>query len=334
MTERASNDPTPADLARLAEEVAAGLRPDSDTLYRLAALPDDRVLELAAGAGVIRRRFFGNRVRLCTIVNGKSGRCSEDCAFCAQSGFHHTGAPVYPLKSPEELVEAARRVAETPVGRYSIVTTGRGLPPAEVARLAEDYAAMPREGLNYCASLGILGPEDMARLRAAGVTRYHHNLETAESHFSRICTTHSFQERVDTIRAAKAAGMSVCSGGIFGLGETDAQVVELALTLRDLDVDAVPVNFLMPVAGTPMADMPAIRPWRCLKIIALLRYALPRADIIVAGGREARLGPLAGLVFHAGATGAITGNYLTTSGRRLEDDVALLADLDLVAERT
>ena len=184
--------------------------------------------------------------------------------------------------------------------------------------------------IRTCASLGILDKEDLKILKEAGMTRYHHNLETARSHFGNICTTHSYESRVDTIRAAREVGLSICSGGIFGIGETDEQVLELALTLKDLDVDAVPINFLIPIPGTPLASIEGITPLRCLKIIALFRYVLPQKDIYVCGGREANLKSLHPFIFYAGASGIMTGNYLTTKGRRLEDDLDLLKQLSFL----
>ncbi|MBU2429535.1 MAG: biotin synthase BioB, partial [Proteobacteria bacterium] len=176
--------------------------------------------------------------------------------------------------------------------------------------------------------LGILEFEDFQVLKKAGVTRYHHNLETARSHFDQICTTHTFQERVDTIRAAKKAGLSICAGGLFGTGETDEQILEMALELKDLDVDAVPVNFLTAIKGTPLESKNFLTPLRCLKIISLFRYVLPQKDILICGGRMNNLKLLHPMIFHAGASGLMTGSYLTTKGNQLEDDLEMIRQLE------
>ncbi|MFZ5571406.1 MAG: biotin synthase BioB [Thermodesulfobacteriota bacterium] len=314
-------------LFELAEALTAGADPDPAQLEEIARLPEADTLTLLAGADRIREHYFGKTVHLCCICNGKSGRCSEDCRFCSQSAHARTDAPVYGLMPAAELRQIGLRAACTPINRYSIVTSGRGLPREEVRSVADALAGLNGEEIATCASLGILDPESLALLTAAGVSRYHHNLETARSFFDRICGTHTYEERVETIRAAKAAGMSVCAGGIFGLGESDAQVLELALALRELEVDSVPVNFLVPIPGTPLENRRDLTPLRCLKIIALLRYALPDRDILVCGGREANLQDLHPLIFFAGASGVMTGNYLTTTGVSLESDLAMLQRL-------
>lgn len=311
----------------LAERIAGGYEPTHEEYLTLAQTPDDEVMQMLPGADLLRENAFGKAVHLCTICNGKSGRCSEDCRFCAQSGHYHTGATVYPIMKEEKLVEVGTTIAGTPVNRFSIVTTGRGLPADEVARVARALRKVTAAGIQTCASLGILEEDALEVLRSSGVSRYHHNLEAPESHFSEVCTTHRFEARVETIRRAKLLGMSVCAGGIFGIGETDAQVLEMALTLKALSVDAVPVNFLVPIPGTPLERSPRISSLRCLKIIALFRYVLPTTEIIICGGREDNLRELHPLVFFAGASGIMTGNYLTAAGRSLEDDLALLRRL-------
>ena len=316
-------------LLELAEAAIEGNIPGRDIFEELADTPEREVLSLMAGADLIRTHFFGNAIHLCTIVNGKSGRCSEDCAFCAQSSAAVTDAPVYPLRSSDELRETGRRAALTPVHRYSVVTSGRGLPRREVAVVAAALSGLDAEGIGACASLGILDDDALQLLKEAGVGRYHHNLETAESHFDRLCTSHSYNERVATVLAAKQAGLSVCSGGVFGTGETDRQVLELAWALKALDVDAVPLNFLVPIPGTRLAHAAPQSPLRCLKIIALFRYVLPDKELIVCGGRERNLRELHPLIYYAGASGVMTNNYLTTKGRSLDEDLALLERLGL-----
>lgn len=316
-------------IIELAEDIIAGEKISLAVYREIARFPEPDVFQLLAGADMLRSHFFGDAVHLCTICNGKSGRCSEDCRFCAQSSHFDTGAPVYPLMEKEKLVAAGQHAAHTPINRYSIVTTGKGLGLDEVRKIADALAAVTARGMDTCASLGILGPDAFEILKQAGVTRYHHNLETAKSHFKKTCTTHRYEDRVATVRAAQAAGLQVCSGGIFGIGESDAQVLELALALKALDVDAVPLNFLVPVAGTPLGKGITLTPLRCLKAIAVFRFVLPDKEIFICGGREANLKDLHPLVFHAGASGIMTGNYLTTTGRTLESDRALISTLGM-----
>jgi len=317
----------------LAEEIIDGKEPMYEVYRKIMEVPDARVMEMLPGADLLRERAFGNRVHLCTIYNGKSGRCGEDCRFCSQSAHYMTDTSVYSLMEEEKLVEIGTTVARTPVNRYSIVTTGKGLPVKEVVQVGRALKTIGAAGIQTCASLGILGEEELEILRSSGVGRYHHNLETAESHFSNVCTTHSFQARVETIRRAKRIGFSVCAGGIFGIGESDGQVLELALALRALSVDAVPINFLVPIPGTPFEKFPRLSPLRCLKIIALFRYVLPNTQIIICGGREANLKELHPLVFFAGASGIMTGNYLTATGRNLADDLETIHRLGFSAEK-
>jgi biotin synthase len=210
------------------------------------------------------------------------------------------------------------------------VTTGRGLADREVEHVAQALADLRSESISTCASLGILDGETLSRLKASGVTRYHHNLETSRSHFPSVCTTHTYEERIQTLKEARKAGLSLCCGGVFGIGETDEQVLELALALKELDVEAVPLNFLVPIQGTPLAESKGPSALRCLKIIALFRFVLPDKEILICGGREANLKDSHPLIFRAGANGIMTGNYLTTEGRQLRDDLSLLDRLGLV----
>lgn len=317
----------------LAEKIIEGDLPDSRVYHELARVADEDVMKMLPGADLLREHHFGKSIHLCTICNGKSGRCSEDCRFCAQSAHYSTDASVYPLMGRETLAAAGISLAKTPVHRYSIVTSGKGLPAGEVALVGQALSRVRAAGMETCASLGILGVDDLKVLQAAGVDRYHHNLETAGSHFPGICGSHGFEERVETIRSAKRLGFSVCAGGIFGIGESDDQVLELAETLKELAVDAVPINFLVPIPGTPFEGRPRLTPLRCLKIIALFRYVLPQTEIIICGGREANLKELHPLVFFAGASGIMTGHYLTATGRRLEDDLETIDRLGLTVRK-
>jgi biotin synthase len=279
----------------------------------------------------LRQLHFGQRVSLCVIINAKSGLCSEDCAFCSQSAKAQTGVPSYPLLPRERLVEAAQAAAEAGSARFSLVTSGRGIttPRDKEAILAAVAAIRDAVDIKVCASLGIVDRSFLGELKSAGVTRFHHNLEAAASHFSKICTTHTYAERLATIEAAQAAGLSVCAGGILGLGETVSQRWELAQTLADLEVDAIPLNFLHPLPGTALADRPRLSPLTALKAVAAFRLLHPGRSIIICGGRQVTLRSLSSLVFAAGADSLMTGDYLTTRGRLPEEDRQMLVDLGL-----
>ena len=317
----------------LAEDSIEGKIPDNDTYKGLLMIPDHEVSGMLCGADMIREHYFKKEVHLCTICNGKSGKCSEDCGFCSQSAFSKTDSPVYPLMKKEDLQRGGLYASQTPINRYSIVTTGKRLPKKEVSAVADAMAELPGKSIGKCASLGIIDYEDMQLLKSAGVNRYHHNLEACKSFFSRICTTHGYEERVNTILAAKESGLELCSGGIFGLGEGPEHILELAVALKELGVDSVPINFLTPIKGTPFESFHNLTPLRCLKIIAFFRYFLPDKEIIICGGREQNLGELHPIIFYAGASGIMTGNYLTTEGRTLDKDLEMIESLGFAVRK-
>ena len=322
-------------LYQLADAVIAGNRLDLDQALVLAALPDHDLPVLFAAASRVRHHFFDNRIALCSIVNAKSGLCAEDCAFCAQSSFHATGAVTYPLLPQATLLAGGRAAADNGSACYGMVTSGTGISNAEelericsvIRQLAADGTVAPG------ASLGILEQQSLLALKEAGLVTYHHNLETARSYFPQICTTHAYEDDVATVRLAKQAGLRVCCGGLFGLGESMEQRIELAFTLQELQVDSVPINFLDPVVGTPLAAMQQLTPLTCLHIIALYRLLLPDGHITVCGGRQSNLRELQSWIFLAGASGVMTGDYLTKEGRRPADDQRLIADLGLTASK-
>lgn len=285
-------------------------------------------------ADAAREARFGRRVSLCVIINAKSGHCSEDCAFCSQSVRAHTGISTYSLLPRDKLVEAAQAAAQAGAARFSLVTSGRGIASSKEKKAILKAVADIREAVDIkiCASLGIVERPFLTELKDAGVHRFHHNLETAGSFFPEICTTHTFAERVATVEAAKAAGLSVCVGGILGLGEGVAQRYELAQAIADLDPDAIPLNFLHPLPGTRLAQRPRLAPLEALKIIAAFRLSFPDKTIIICGGRQPTLRSLAPLMFAAGANALMTGDYLTTKGRLPEDDRLMLEDLGLELE--
>jgi biotin synthase len=284
-----------------------------------------------AGAHHLKEQAFGGIVQLCSIINAKSGRCQEDCAFCAQSAHHQSSPPTYPLKSREELIDGARQAQEEGSHCYGIVTSGTQPEAGDEFNtiLSAISEIRDRFDIEPSASLGLL-TEDLAQALAdAGCVTYHHNLETARSFFPKICTTHDYEEDVKTVKLAKAAGMKVCCGGIFGLGESDEQRVELAETLCELDVDSVPLNFLNPIQGTPLENHQSLSPMDCVRAITMFRYFLPNKPISVCGGRETNLRELQSWIFMAGASGTMVGNYLTTSGRDRAVDMQMFADIEV-----
>ncbi len=295
---------------------------DAERLLRLS-LP-----ELILSAHRARKEFLGDRFELCGITNAKSGLCAEDCKFCAQSARHATGAAVYPLKTKAQMVDEAKAARDGGAERFGIVTSGRGLDDKEVAVIAGAAEEIRRKvGIKVCASLGVLSAGQLACLKAAGVTRYHHNLETSPRHFPNVVTTHGIQERIETVRAARAAGLEVCSGGIIGLGEDWQDRIELALLLKELDVDSVPINVLVPIKGTPLAAREPLSPVDAIRTICLFRLILPEKTIRLAAGRETVLGDFQALAFLAGANGMLIGGYLTVRGREIGRDLKLVEEV-------
>ncbi len=294
------------------------------------------IFDILKHTDAIRRTFKGIEINLCSIVNAKSGECSEDCTFCSQSTHYNTDIENFPMLDPKSLVRAAKDAEANGAREFSIVTSGLGVEEAgDVRTLVEALQGMDENStMERCASLGNVAEDVLKKLKAAGLESYHHNLETARSFFPKVCTTHDYEDDVETIRRAKEAGFYICSGGLFGMGESWAQRVELIETLRDLKVDSVPINFLDPRPGTPLEDSKELTPVSCLKIIALVRLMLPKVDIVVCGGREKNLRELTPLIFAAGANGMMIGNYLTTKGREVDDDLRMLADLGLKARCT
>jgi biotin synthase len=297
---------------------------------RLIGVTGSDTFALFLGATRIREQFLGSGVHLCAIINAKSGRCPENCAFCAQSAHFATSAPIYPLVDEERIVAEARNAQESGSTCYGIVTSGTTVKGEELERICGAIRRIRQEtAISPACSLGIISEETAHALKDAGMVTYHHNLETARSFFPNICTTHDYDEDIATIRAVKRAGLRVCSGGIFGLGETPAQRVELAFTLRELAVESIPLNFLNPIPGTPLENASLITPQECLKAVALFRFINPDREISVCGGREKNLRDLQSWIFFAGASGTMTGNYLTTTGRAAEEDWQMLKDLEL-----
>ena len=319
-------------MERLAENLISGGR-----LGRgddLGVLLEMDLAALCRAADQVRRALCGDRAELCTIVNGRSGRCGEDCKFCAQSCHYHTGAEEYPFLPVREIVEEGRRNEAAGVRRYSIVTAGRGVHGAELDHALEAYRRLRAEtGLALCASHGLQTEEEFRRLKEAGVTRYHANLETSRRNFPNICTTHTYEDKVENIRRAQAAGLEVCSGGILGMGETWEDRIDMALDLAELGVVSIPLNLLTPIPGTPMERLPPLTEEEVLRAVALFRLLNPTAWIRMAAGRGRFAGGGRGL-FQAGANAAITGDMLTTTGTGIAGDRAMLTELGFVLETT
>ncbi len=284
---------------------------------------------LLARARAVREAVHGTGVSLCGIVNAKSGLCAEDCGFCQQSAhFEGAGAPEYPMMAAREIADQAKAAEAAGAREFSIVTSGTRLArERELATLEEAVRLIRAETtVEPCASLGLMRRPELERLRKAGLQHYHHNLETARSFFGSVCTTHTYDEQLETIRAAKELGYQLCTGGILGMGETPEQRVELAETLRDLGVHCVPMNFLNPRPGTPMADVKAITPGECLAAIAVFRLMMPAAHLFVMGGREVNLGAEQHRILDAGADGTMVGHYLTSAGTAPRDVVEMIRE--------
>jgi biotin synthase len=316
----------------LTETILSGRSVSPHDAEKIMALrePSD-IVTIMACSNIIRQHFHGLRISLCAIINARSGKCSEDCRFCVQSRHYKTDVETYPLIKKNTILEAAKTAADAGIERFSIVTSGRGITDAkDLDILCSAVMAISAAGSPVpCASLGILSMEQLCRLRQAGLKRYHHNLESSESFFKEVCTTHSFQDRVNTIHMAQDQGFEICSGGILGLGESPSQRIELAFTLKQLKVDSVALNFLHPMNGTPFGNRSTLPAFEILKTIAMFRFVLPDREIRICGGRQECLKTLQPFIYTAGANGIMTGDYLTTKGRNTRIDIEEIRALGL-----
>lgn len=311
-------------MERLTQQILEGYLIKKEEAMALLAV---ELEALTQSANRIRAHFNQEDFDLCTIINGKSGRCSEDCKFCAQSAHHKTAVEEYPLLEDEELLEGARYNAERGILRYSIVTSGRNLTKPEVKKVAESYRKIAKEvPIRLCASHGLLEYEDFLTLKEAGVVRYHNNLESSRRFFPTICTTHTYDEKIQAIRDAQRAGLSVCSGGIMGLGETMEDRIDMAFELRDLGITSIPINVLNPIPGTPFEKNPPLTAQDVRRIVAIYRFIHPRSAIRMAGGRGL-LTDKGRSVFCGGANAAISGDMLTTAGISIQHDIEMAKEL-------
>ncbi len=295
----------------------------------LTEIPDIEIPYLAAAANEVRERFVGNAIESCALSNIKSGNCSEDCKFCAQSGHYKTDAPVYPQVSVEEIVEQAKAAEAMGATEFCMVSSGWGAThEEEFNTVLEAVRRISSETKLFAdCSLGFLTGEQMAKLKEAGLYRNNHNLETSRGYFEKICTTHTYAERMNHVEMVRHYGIHPCSGGILGMGETPKDRIDLAMDLRKLKAQCVPINILNPRAGTPLGDVEPLRPLEIIKTIAIFRLILPKSTIKIAGGREVNLRDLQAMAMQAGANGLILGNYLTTMGRNPAQDIQMLQDL-------
>ncbi|HJC81977.1 MAG TPA: biotin synthase BioB [Candidatus Anaerostipes avicola] len=310
---------------QLKEKVMSGERIGKEEALQLAAAPLE---ELTEAADEIRRRYCGDTFDICTIINGKSGKCSEDCKFCAQSSRYHTGLKdTYPLLGTEELLKEAKYNADRGVLRYSIVTSGRCLSDREVEQLCDSIRRIKEEtDIRICVSPGLLREEQFRRLKEAGADRVHCNLESSERYFPQVCTTHTYEEKTAAIQAAERAGLSVCSGGILGLGESMEDRIDMVLTVRNLGVRSIPVNVLNPIPGTPYEKNPVLSGEEILRCTAVFRFLIPDGFIRLAGGRGL-MEDKGKKCFQSGANAAISGDMLTTAGITVESDMEMIRSL-------
>jgi len=315
------------DFGRLAEKALEGQIPEREELQAVLNAPDDDLPELLSAAFKVRHHYFGKRVQIHVLQNAKSGLCPEDCHYCSQSSVSDAPIDRYPFLSKDELLEGARQAKAAGAVRYCIVNSGRGPTNKEIHEIAAAVREIKNHvGIDICCSLGLMDQEKARTLKEAGVGRVNHNLNTSQQHHQAVVTTHSYEDRVATIEEVKAAGLSTCSGGIIGMGETDDDIIDLALTIRELDIDSIPVNFLNSIPKTPFETLKQLTPQRCLKTLCLFRFVNPGKEIRVAGGREVNLRSLQPLSLFP-ANSIFVNGYLTTPGQPASDAHRMIEDL-------
>ena len=316
----------------LADRSLAGELLTHEQALAVLQAPDELLLEQLAAAYRVRRHYWGNRVRLHFLLNAQSGLCPEDCHYCSQSKISTAEIEKHPLLAKEKILNAAGRAVSLNAGTFCMVLSGRSPSEQTFAKVLEAVREVKANyNLKICACLGLLSEEQTRRLAAAGVDRVNHNLNTAQEYHSQICTTHTFSDRVATVENVKAAGITTCSGGIIGMDESDDDIINLALSLRKLEVTSVPVNFLIPIPGTPFERLRQLDPRRCLRVLCLFRFLLPLQEIRIAGGREVQLRSLQPLGLYP-ANSIFIGDYLTTPGQAARMDLEMIRDMGFVLE--
>ncbi len=315
---------------QLSERVLQGKQITRDEALQVLSVPEEELLEMISACYRVRRHYHGQKVKLNMLINAKSGLCAEDCSYCSQSIVSKAGVDRYPLQSREVLLEGARHALEAKAHTYCMVISGRSPSEYELeAVVAATREIKKKFPLRICCCLGLLNDGEVKRLRDAGVDRVNHNLNTSEDNYGEICSTHTYQDRTETLQAVKRGGISSCSGGIVGMGESDEQIVDLAFSLHELDIDSIPINFLIPIPGTPLAGIEYLTPQKCLAILCLFRLVNPSKEIRIAGGREFHLRSLQPLGLYL-ADSIFIGDYLTTRGEVPEADLQMLRDAGFV----
>jgi len=311
----------------LADRILAGERLTDEAGLAILRCPDDELLDLLSAAYRIRRRYFGKTVQLYFLINAKSGLCPEDCSYCSQSRVSKADIPKYNILDRQRLLDGARIAHERNAKTYCIVISARGPNEREMQAVEELVPEIKRQySLKICTSLGLLTPEQAARLKACGVDRVNHNLNTSSEYYQEICSTHTYEDRLATLRVVRRAGMEICSGGIIGMGEADTDVVRMALELGDVGAESIPINFLNAIDGTPLEGVARLTPRDCLKALCLFRFANPSREIRMAAGRELHLGSLQPLGLYP-ANSIFVGDYLTTKGQPPAADYAMIEEL-------
>lgn len=314
-------------ISKLSDRVLSGENLSREDGLKILSIPDEYVIDLIKQASKVREYYFGNEMEFCSLINAKNGACSEDCSFCAQSSHYKTPINAYSLVGKDEMIEGAERAVMIDANRYCIVISGRRATKEEIEKIADAVVDIKnRFPVKVCCSVGSVDKESLEILKKAGVNRINHNLETSKRFFPNVVSTHPWEERYQTIKNIQQVGLSTCSGGIFGMGESDEDITDLAITYRELGVHSIPLNFLMPIPGTPFENVDNLTPTKCLKIVALFRLFNPKSEIRICGGREANLGQLHDIAFEA-ANCLMAGGYLTRAGREPGKDQEMVQKL-------
>ena len=320
------------DFQLLADKALQGIIPEREEMKAVLNASDEQIPELVSAAFKVRHHYFGKRVQIHMLQNAKSGLCPEDCHYCSQSAVSEAPIDRYPFLSKEQLLEGAKRAKAAGAVRFCIVNSGRGPTDKEIREIAGVVREIKSQvSINICCSLGLMDEDKMQALKQAGVERINHKLNTSERHHPNICTTHTYRDRVATVNSVKSVGLSSCCGGIIGMGETDEDIMDLALSLRELGVDSIPLNFLHPIDGTPFGGLNHLTPQRCLKILCLFRFVNPDKELRVGGGRELNLRSLQPLALYP-ANSLFVNGYLTTAGQEASETHRMIADLGFEIE--